>query len=113
MGELTTDLTTIDRAGQVLARQGVHCRAMSAHLEAHGSLHGSLGLVLLGLQPYADAALGTGRLVTDTLARVCDTTAYCASATFSAYVTADESAFDRLRRLGGDLDAGWNGPPHR
>ncbi|MCR6703831.1 MAG: hypothetical protein NVV66_03785 [Cellulomonas sp.] len=109
MSELTTDLTTIDRAGQVLARQGGHCRAMTAHLEAHGSLHGSLGLILLGLQPYADAVLSTGRLVTDTLGRVCDTTAYTASTTFSAYVTADESAFDRLRRLGGDLDAGWNG----
>ncbi len=109
VSELTTDLTTIDRAGQVLARQGEHCRAMSAHLEAHGSLQGSLGLVLLGLQPYADAALGVGRVVTSTLARVCDTTAYTASTTFSAYVTADESAFERLRRLGGDLDAGWGG----
>ncbi|AEI11742.1 WXG100 family type VII secretion target [Cellulomonas gilvus] len=111
MSELTTDLTTIDRAGQVLERQGGHCRAMSTHLEAHGSLHGSLGLVLLALQPLADAALLTGRTVTDTLARVCDTTAYTAGATFTAYVRTDESAFDRLRRLGADLDAGWGGAP--
>jgi len=91
--------TVLVGAGQVLARQESHCRAIETSLRAEGSLHDPSGLLLSMLAPGAHKALDAGCRAVRLAGQIGAVAAAELTRTIDSYVEADARVHGDFGRL--------------
>ncbi|WP_182112012.1 MULTISPECIES: hypothetical protein [unclassified Actinotalea] len=109
MSELSVEVGALDLVRQLAERQAGHLRAIRDHLDAHTTLSGVGGAVMLCLRGQYDEGRRVALEGFEQGVRICENVAEQAAATRRDYVAADRAAWTRLQALAQEL--GVSVPP--